>query len=153
MSLEGGIFAMGGRTADQIQELANHMNLACYEVSTPAGAEGTDLFSSIRSTLPLDPPIFSDNWDALIDSLDAGIASIEESGAIIVWPDASNLRERSPGDYRIAMASLARVTEHLANAEWTVEPKLLMIFVDAPTEDMSGPQWPFKISNGEKFWH
>ena len=149
MSFENGLISIGPRDPQQISALASEAGFDVYIISTPSGTDASAFFQSVRSVLPLDPPLLSnDNWDALIDSLGGGIAELESLGVVIIWADALNLRAVSPRDFRVAMACLERVTEHVANPDWTDRPKQLSVFVNLESGNYSSDQWPYEVLGG-----
>lgn len=88
-----------------------------------------DFFEGIRRTLPLDPPLHSNrSWDALADSLWAGLHSLEESRIVMVWPDAVGMEVHSPKDFAIAEDILSALPSSLADTKLTVgAPKQLLV--------------------------
>lgn len=149
MTFVSGLVSMGSVIPEIISARADEVGFDVYVISTPTGEDVSEFFDSVRSVLPLDPPLVSNNWDAFIDSLDSGIANIESPGAVIIWADAGNLQRASPDDSRVAMACLARVTEHVANPDWTPRPKLLSVFVNLEQGDYSSDQWPYIVLGDE----
>ena len=90
-----------------------------------------EFFEGIRRTLPLDPPLQSNrSWDALADSLWAGLHSLEESRIVMVWSDAFEMQVHSPKDFVIAENILSELPPSLADTKLTVgAPKQLLVLL------------------------
>ena len=149
MTFVTGLISMGSIKPQYISRRANDDGLDLYHISTPTGSNVSEFFDSVRSTLPLDPPLVSNNWDAFIDSLDSGVADLESPGAVIIWADAHNLSRVLPDDSRVAMACLARVTEHVADSDQTSRPKILSVFVNIDQGDYWADRWPYVVLSNE----
>lgn len=79
-----------------------------------------DFFTGVRQALPLNPSLQSNrSWDALADSLWAGLDALPESKIVVVWPDPSAMEANAPDDFSIATSVLEELPESLANAEMT----------------------------------
>ena len=88
-----------------------------------------EFFEGVRHTLPLDPALHSNrSWDALADSLWAGLDSLPEERIVVVWPDASLMEAQAPDDFAIATNVLTELPISLADVEVTAgATKLLLI--------------------------
>ena len=84
----------------------------------PAGISSkAELFEGIRRTLPLDPMLQSnESWDALADSLWAGLDSLPAKKIALLWPDASIIQSRAPSDFAVATDLFADLASSLADA-------------------------------------
>lgn len=72
-------------------------------------------FRAARALFPLDPPLASyDNWDALADSLSAGLYDLPDRRIAILWPDTT-VRIPHPTTYEIALGVLEQVQASLAD--------------------------------------
>lgn len=79
-----------------------------------------DFFEGVRQTLPLDPPLQSNrSWDALADSLWAGLDSLPESKVVIVWSGASAMETHAPKDFAIATNILIELPDLLGSVDIT----------------------------------
>jgi hypothetical protein len=130
MILPTGLVAINGCRVQDILSAARDQGLDVYLISTPPGSEVRDFFGTVRSEMPLDPPVMTDNWDALLDSLCAGLAESTASGVVVIWPDARNLRDSALDGFEVAMTSLARVSDQVGNPDWTENPKGMWVYVD-----------------------
>jgi hypothetical protein len=104
-----------------------------YEVFViPEGVESkAEFFDAVVSTFPLDPPLvrFRDVWDALDDSLSAGLLDVKARKLAVLWPDAFRLALAEPDEYEIATEILGKLAESLSHGEWTNdgEPKEIVV--------------------------
>jgi hypothetical protein len=73
----------------------------------------------VRNVMPLDPPLASDNWDALTDSLWNGLDGLDAKHIAIVWPFSEILKESSPQDYDVALGTLVEIMDSLADPDAT----------------------------------
>lgn len=87
----------------------------------PANMSSKDeFFNGVRLTLPLDPPLYSNrSWDALADSLWAGLDGLPDRNIVIVWPSTSRFEMYSVDDFAIAQSILADLPVLLSNNEVT----------------------------------
>lgn len=104
--------------------------------------EGIDskasFFDAVRLTLPLDPPFGPSDrhkWDALDDSLSAGLLDVEAAAIAILWPDAYIMEAADPDSFRIAMTVFDDLPEVLQHGEWTNDgiPKKVLILLGEKT--------------------
>lgn len=110
---------------DEIE--AKRISLACEQggwrlFALPAGiGSKDDFFEGVRSTFPLDPPLQSNrSWDALADSLWAGLDGLQEGKLVIVWPNAFRMRGLAPKEFDVATSVLSDLCVSLADIEATV---------------------------------
>lgn len=82
------------------------------------------LFIAIRETIPIDPPMSGSrhNWDALEDSLFSGLQSLSEPALLIIWPDASDLLQKSSKDFDMFAVILEDIARMLADPKVTNGP-------------------------------
>lgn len=79
-----------------------------------------EFFEGVRCTLPLDPALHSNrSWDALADSLWAGLDSLPEEKIVVVWPDASQMETQAPEDFAIATNVFTELPTSFADIEVT----------------------------------
>ena len=99
----------------------------------PANISSKDeFFEGVRSTLPLDPDLLSNqSWDALADSLWAGLDSLLEEKVVVVWPGGSKMEAQAPEDFAIAVNILTELADSLADVEVTAgaTKQLLVLLV------------------------
>lgn len=82
--------------------------------------DGRGFFQGVRSTLPLDPPVLSDdNWNALSDSLWNGVDSLDVDRVALIWPESDTMAELAPEDFRVAQELLADIASSLADRDAT----------------------------------
>lgn len=75
-----------------------------------------DFFEAVRDTLPLEPPLQSNrSWDALSDSLWAGLDRLPDGKIVIVWPEALAMKTHAVQDFDIATDILAELPKSLSN--------------------------------------
>ena len=125
-----GIREAFGSDAGAVAEELRSLGWRVYALS-PNIIDTHSFFASIRATTPLDPPLVSyDNWDALDDSLRAGLRLLEsdDDRIAIVWPRSSAMAETAPEDYEIARGVLAHAAESLHSPRPTFgQPKTLIV--------------------------
>jgi hypothetical protein len=56
--------------------------------------------------MPLDPPVRTDNWDALLDSLVSGIAETSDEAFAIIWLGSRSMADTDPRGYQDARGVL-----------------------------------------------
>jgi len=79
-----------------------------------------EFFDGVRCTLPLDPPLHSNrSWDALADSLWAGLDGLPDDRIVVVWSDASSMEAHAPDDFAIAAEILRELPQSLSDTEVT----------------------------------
>ena len=85
----------------------------------PSGIRSkADFCQVMRETFPLDPPLHTDHWDALSDSLWSAIDSLNKERVCIVWRSPDEMRRAAPQDYEIAVEVLSDVAETLGRPEF-----------------------------------
>jgi hypothetical protein len=92
----------------------------------PEGIDSkTRFFDAVVRTFPLDPPLarLRDVWDALYDSLSAGLLDVPAAKIAILWPDAYRLALSEPESHEIATEILGELAEVLRHGEWTDDGK------------------------------
>jgi hypothetical protein len=89
-----------------------------------------DFFDGVRRSFPLDPPLDTNQvWDALSDSLWAGLHNLPDEKIVIVWPNASSMEKHSSKDFAIATEILRELPQSLSDIEMTagVAKQLLVL--------------------------
>lgn len=88
-----------------------------------------EFFDGVRMTFPLDPDLKSDrSWDALADSLWAGLDDSPDERIVVIWPNARQMKVRAPEDFAIATSILSDLPRSLADVDATVgSPKRVLI--------------------------
>ena len=86
-------------------------------------------FDGVRSTIPLDPPVLSDEkWDALSDSLWSGLDGLDADRVAVIWPGSMTMAELAPQDFQVAQEILADIAGSLADSETTgAEPTQVIV--------------------------
>ena len=119
--------------ASRVPSLVARLRRAGWKVyALPAGADdGEGFIRAAAAVLPLDPPLHAmKSWDALSDSLWGGLDRAGDSKVAIAWADAGRLRERSPGDFAIAVEVLADLVDSLGDPDATAgRPVQLAVLV------------------------
>jgi hypothetical protein len=79
-----------------------------------------EFFDAVRAALPLDPPLHrdSENWDALNDSLWAGLHSLRTPGSIIVWSGFDLLKNNSNSDFEIALGVFGSIANTISDPKY-----------------------------------
>jgi hypothetical protein len=73
--------------------------------------DAQDFLRGIRTLLPLDPPIENlRSWDALLDSLRAGLYQLGTQPLGIVWADPEPMRKAAPDDFGLLVEILGDLT-------------------------------------------
>ena len=93
----------------------------------PGIADKASFFEGVRAVLPLDPPLVGNqSWDALSDSVWAGLDQTEGKRIAIVWPQA---RLAVP-ELQTAVRILEDLTESLSDMDATSgSPKEICIVI------------------------
>ena len=104
---------------------------ASFELRTRAATRDA-FFDAAREGLPLDPPVLgSKSWDALADSIWAGLDGVGTRDVAIAWLGASNFKELAPAEFHIAYEILKSLTERLSSWEATDgEPKQITVLLE-----------------------
>jgi Barstar (barnase inhibitor) len=138
MKLQPGLIMVGAAHLDSIVQAAKLEQVPVYVLPDAGVVDRTSFFDAIRATLPLDPPIQSArSWDALSDSLWAGLDKLDADQVLIVWPNAAAMIPASRMEYDQALMVLADVATSLADPKLTQgKPKQVSIIVgeDATTD-------------------
>jgi hypothetical protein len=121
MELRQGVTIISGNQAADVREEAVDRDVLIYIISTGGQTGREAFFDAVRHALPLDPPVLSyHSWDALSDSLWQGLYSLNVTRVVILWPDASSLKDTSPSDFGLALSVLTDVANGLADPVATV---------------------------------
>lgn len=89
-----------------------------------------DFMESVRGTMPLNPPVPTDHWDGLTDSLQTGLYELDEDRIAIVWKRSELMRSSSPDELEIALGTLTDLMEVLGDATcWGGRVKSVRILV------------------------
>ena len=119
MNLEPGVRMLRSAEIVGAEMAATREGAAVFTL--PAGiASKEDFFDAVRTVFPLNPRLARgvENWDALKDSLEGGLAfDVEASSVVIVWPDPWLLTEFDREAGPIAVAILSELPEQLADPE------------------------------------
>lgn len=131
MSLSRGVNEATSEEAESARSEASQLGADVFILATKGASTRADFFEQVKKSLPLDPPLLgSRSWDALADSLWAGIDSLDATVVVIIWTGASDLRRDAPDDFTIAMTVFRDLTESLG--KWTEtygEPKEVCVYV------------------------
>jgi hypothetical protein len=131
MTLISGVHHVDQATIRSVVQQASGVRAHVTTVSASGGSGRAGIFDAIRQNLPLEPPLLSDrSWDALSDSLWAGIDSLDAQMVVIVWP---NFAEMTSNDFhmrQIVISILQDVTRTLADPVITNgRPKEVCIYL------------------------
>lgn len=79
-----------------------------------------EFFDAVRAVLPLAPPLHpnDENWDALNDSLWAGLHSLHTPGNIIVWRGFDLLKNNSGSDFEIALGVFDSIANTISDPKY-----------------------------------
>ena len=114
-----GLFTINASEADNIVSECEHEGWRIFRLPNNISSKD-DFFAGVRRTLPLDPELRSNrSWDALADSLWAGLDSLREDKIIVIWPDPSLMEAHAQKDFFIAESVLSELSLSLADAEMT----------------------------------
>src|ERR1700730_3429432 len=125
------IVSIATSAAGDVAEKARNAGQLVYMLPD-SGVDGREgFFLAVRKHLPLDPPIIGTrSWDALSDSLSAGLGEVEHDGLVIIWPNSAAMAKVDPSEYEIAIAVLRHVVETLGNPAFTRNrPKQLTVYL------------------------
>jgi hypothetical protein len=131
MKLKQGLFYLGNSDIDSIYNSAKFSGWKVFEIDGNIVHDKYSFFVNIRTVLPLDPPLISNNnWDALSDSLWGGIDALDDYKIVIIWKDAHQMAVVSGSDYNTAIEILADLSMSLGNPEYTDgNPKEVCIII------------------------
>jgi hypothetical protein len=88
----------------------------------------SSFFAAVRATMPLNPPVMHEEWNALSGSLFEGLLSSEHHRIAIVWPSSTMMAKEARKDFENARGVLADVAEDLNDVEATEgQPKTLAV--------------------------
>lgn len=109
------LISLLGADAAAVSRAAAENGAAVFAITsgTVAGRQG--LVESIRDTLPLDPLVTTYHWDALHDSILAGVSEVEAPYMVIIWPDSSRLRDVDPDAFGTSILNFFRISEESEN--------------------------------------
>jgi hypothetical protein len=74
-------------------------------------------FRAIRENLPLNPPVQSENWDALSDSLWEGLHVFDADKVAVIWPRSDGMRDHDPAGFHTAVEVLMDIATSLADPQ------------------------------------
>jgi hypothetical protein len=107
---------------DDIQEVCEEKAKRGREVfDMPSGISNKlEFFNAVRAVLPLDPPLHTDgeNWDALNDSLWAGLHSLRIPGSIIVWRKFDSLKNDFSSDFENALGVFNSIANTISDPKY-----------------------------------
>lgn len=112
-------FVVEGNLSALKREL-QHADYRVFEVEGSRMRGGPSIFQTIRASLPLDPPLVgSDRWDALSDSLFAGVAKLGAERIAILWTNIQVPCKVAPKEFQQALMMFAKLKRQLNRAEVT----------------------------------
>ncbi|WP_174970177.1 barstar family protein [Burkholderia lata] len=83
-------------------------------------ASENQFYDAIRSTCPLDPPLYSNrSWDALADSMWSGLDELEQEKIVIFWPNSDRMKAAEPEAFAIATDILTDLCTSLTDPNVT----------------------------------
>lgn len=116
---KAGFFTVGTLEAEQTVAQREQAGWRIFRLPSNISSKD-EFFEGVRHTLPLDPALHSNrSWDALADSLWAGLDSLSEERIVVVWPDASRMEIQAPDDFAIATNVFTELPTSLADVEVT----------------------------------
>src|SRR5262249_33474691 len=98
MDLRQGLQRPSGYTVEQVLAAASRPDTVVYLLPELGVRDAWSLFEAVRQRIPLDPPVYSINWDALEDSMWSGIDALEVARVVIVWPQSRVMAQAAPED-------------------------------------------------------
>lgn len=114
-----GFFTVDALEAEQTIAKREQTGWRIFRLPTNISSKD-EFFEGVRHTLPLDPALHSNrSWDALADSLWAGLDSLSEERIVVIWPDASRMEAQAPEDFAIATNIFTELPTSLADVEVT----------------------------------
>ena len=113
---------------DQMLGLLRSRDYVIFRI--PGCANLADQFVQFKDHLPLDPPLSGAiNWNALADSLWAGIDLLSQDRVAIVWDNASLLKADSPESIEIALDIFSSISTDLEAAKYGARNKKQVVFI------------------------
>lgn len=86
MQFDAGVMRVAKAELSTVIRAAHAQRISTYTLADVTDRDS--FFDAVRVTLPLDPPLMSNrSWDAMIDSLGAGLAENKARSILIAWPD------------------------------------------------------------------
>jgi hypothetical protein len=96
----------------------------------PEIGDKSSFCQGVRSTLPVNPPLLTDHWDALSDSLWSGLDEFNADKIAIIWPGSAKMAHDSPDEFDTAIEIFTDLTDSLADNEMTVgHPKQVAVML------------------------
>ncbi len=101
---------------DRVRESAG-TDTSVIVLRTGDGTSRSAFFDTVRARAPLDPPLSTDrSWDALLDSLSAGLWQSAEGTILIAWLDASRFEAACSEEHAIAVDVLVSTCVRLSES-------------------------------------
>lgn len=117
ISLEPGLHRVEQLNIGEILQMATDCQV--FTLSDNIDSK-VNFFQSVKSTLPLDPVVQSNsNWDALSDSLWAGLDELNNDTIVILWPNARKLQVLEPDAFSISSEILVDISNSLGEESQT----------------------------------
>ena len=93
--------------------------------------DAVSFFREVIESLPLNPPLSGNkSWDAMNDSLSAGLDELDSAKVAIVWHEAATMRGREPRDYEIAIDVLMQICCDLLREDLCMtRPKVVQVYL------------------------
>jgi Barstar (barnase inhibitor) len=87
-------------------------------------------FDAVRGILPLNPPVIGSRvWDALSDSLAAGLARLDTAYVVIIWSNSRAMKAASPDEYERALLLWRDVAAELKDPSKNIRPKDVAVYL------------------------
>jgi Barstar (barnase inhibitor) len=125
-------FGLHERKSIPAEEIVANLRANGWPVYSIGGAPGSksEFLEAIKAGLPTDPPLGNGHvWDALIDSVWAGIYELRKDRVAIVWAKSSRLAENDPNAYRTAKEILTDIVFGLADPKFSPDHSTRLLVV------------------------
>jgi hypothetical protein len=128
--ISGGSDCLHLVTAHPYAELVQRLKRdKVHVIEIESGETVEELFQALKAQVPMDPPIGGTvNWDALSDSLWAGLDGIATPVAL-AWKDAWKLKRHDPQSFQTAEEILRTICTHLSSGSYGARRKSVQIIL------------------------
>lgn len=133
--MEGPVHHLAADDASNVAVEAARWGALILRLGTVGATSMTGFFACVRDQLPLDPPLHgpplgTNSWDAMADSLWEGIFQLEARNVFLVWEGSASLRDAAPSECEQAEDVFEQIARTLADDAYTAgQPRNLQILV------------------------
>lgn len=122
---------LNDRDLTVLKGLLEQEKFALLEIDGTAVHDSRSFFLQVRDRLPLDPPLVGAvNWDALSDSLSAGVMGLPEARVALIWTEAQNMLDGGLPHLLDAVDTLFGVARSVYSpSSEVVSPKEMLVFL------------------------